>query len=102
MSLDITILDKAGGPKEGIPLTVDEHWAFASEAQRMHLELWSRMSDYYEDADYEVEEVGRLSQETEKLQKVFSTGNLAEKLRRISELLQVAANERSAVSAIAD
>lgn len=95
-------MDQAGSPQESVSLTVDEHWAFMQRARHMDLSLWNRMADYYEDADYEVEEVARLTQETERLQRVFSEVDLAAKLREIVALLQVATSRRNMVSAIAD
>jgi hypothetical protein len=64
MSYDITIMDEAGYPTVNVPLYDDEHWTLIQQAKQLDLPMWSRMSDYYEDADYSVEELTVFAAET--------------------------------------
>ena len=102
MSLDITILDAQGSPLESVVLSVEEHWAFIQQAQRMHLLQWMRMSDYYEDVDYASEDVSILAQETERMKTDIPDERRVDKLREIGALLKAAMQGRMKVSAIAD
>jgi hypothetical protein len=102
MSLDIAILDEAGRPKAGVPLTVDEHWTITQQAEQLALPLWSRMSDYYADADYDEDEVSALADEIVRLRSVCRGTDILAKLNEIEEMLRVAVNGHHKVSAIAD
>ncbi|MBI4600878.1 MAG: hypothetical protein HY721_02860 [Planctomycetes bacterium] len=102
MGLDIAILDETGKPQEGVSLSVEEHWALVQQAALLGLSLWNRMSDYYDDADYDRGEVLLLAEETVQLQRSIHDANLLGKLNQIENLLRMAISRHNSVSAIAD
>lgn len=102
MGLDIAILDDQGNPKTFVSLTVDEHWAIVQQAEQMALPLWTRMSDYYADVDYDVDEVSALAAETVRLQRALGDPGIQARLDEIERMLNAAFSRHDAVSVIAD
>lgn len=102
MSLDITIMNESGTSKTVVSLTVDEHWALVQQAKQMVLPLWTRMSDYYADVDYDVGEVSALAAETTHLLNACRDFGLLAKLKEIEEMLNMAIEGHNSISVIAD
>lgn len=78
------------------------HRVLVQQAKRMALPLWTRMADYYEDADYDVNEVSVLADETACLQNACRDAGLLAKLKEIEEMLRAATDGHNRVSVIAD
>jgi hypothetical protein len=63
MSLDITILDARGRPSESVAFSPDEHWQIFGQLAPSDFPLLSRLADFYEDAEWLVDELPFLKDE---------------------------------------
>lgn len=100
--LDISIIDNAGAVEESVSITADAHWELLSLAEKCQLDLWMRMRDYYEDADYDSSEVQSLLAEVRVLKSKCQDSDLAQPLAQIEVLLSSAIERDCRVSAISD
>jgi hypothetical protein len=100
--LDISIIDNSGSVEEYVSLTADAHWDLLSLAEKGQLNLWMRMRDYFEDADYDPSEVKSLRAEVRVLKSKCHDSDLAQPLAQIEALLGSAIERGFGVSAISD
>ncbi len=77
MSLDITILDSRGRQSESVAFSPDEHWQIFGQLEPSDYPLLSRLSDYYEDADWVVNELPLLRTELLRLKAFAETQHLS-------------------------
>jgi hypothetical protein len=101
MSLDITLMDD-GFPDEYVPLSVDDHFAIINIAKSINLILWLRMENYYEGAEYGVQEVPLLIDETQKLKSCINEIKLIHQVELVLEVLYQAKLNQKSISALSD
>lgn len=65
MSYDLVMLDDSGKPSRCISLGVDAHYRLICLAKKKKLSLILRISDYYTDAIYQVNDINTLRRELE-------------------------------------
>ena len=101
MSLDIAILAANGAPTLSAGLGVEAHVEVLAMAQKQGAIQVQKMSEYYEDVDFEDAEVPLLRLELEGLRSSLSS----ESVRAVDEVIRVLREAESkgvGVSAIAD
>ena len=103
MSLDIAILNEEGTPYSEISVSPDNHLLLIKQAEMLKLDQLLRMSDYYEDVDYTVQETLLLQQEMETLAKdCAGKPDFCGLVDTMQDLIRYAVNDEKAVAAIAD
>jgi hypothetical protein len=102
MSLDITMLDADGSPKQHVSISVDDHYQLMQLVSQTGGSL-ARLKDYYEDAEFEQAELDDLSEEVEKLLlRCKEEKRLVSFLNGLLKLIVEAKNEQKPLLAIAD
>jgi hypothetical protein len=103
MSLDITILNSDGSPDEQVSVGVDDHYQLMQQAEKQSLLLLMRMRDYYQDADYNSDEVLLLSNELKILiEQHKSKSSFVPVATQLLNLAQIAIDRSKGIVAIAD
>ncbi len=103
MSLDITILDSEGYPTEKVSVGVDDHHQLMQKAKEQSLLLLTRMSDYYQDAEYNLDEVLLLSKELKNLIEHYNNkSSYLLVAKQLLNLTQTAIDRSEGIVTIAD
>jgi hypothetical protein len=103
MSLDIVVLDTDGRPERELQIGVNPHHRLMQVARELQLPLLERISDYYEDAEYRVEELVALEAEVEKtIVRCAGDDELLQILSDLQNLTSYAREVQRRIEAIAD
>lgn len=103
MPLDIAILGVDGRPEEEIQIQLEPHVRLMVLAEEARLRLLSRLRDYYEDADYDLAELGPLLEEVEMaLERARGDLDVTEFLSCLQRLASDALRKGVGLAAIAD
>lgn len=103
MPLDIVVLGTDGRPEREMQMGVDPHHRLMQATRDLDLPLLERISDYYGDAEYRVEELVALEAEVERL--IFRCAGddeLLEILTNLQGLALYARESQRGIEAIAD
>ena len=103
MSLDVVVLDKDGRPEREVQIGVDLHSRLVAGALSLDLRTLGRISDYYEDVQFGIQELSALQAEIERLVAHCSgDSSLVEVLRAVHDLASFARERNQGLEAIAD
>ncbi len=102
MSMDITVLDDNGCPGLELQISVEQHYKLICAVRKLDLLLLDRIANYYEDAEYNNEELVSLEMEIEQLSSYFDEEELLCLLRDFKKLIHFARKKKQSIEAIAD
>ena len=103
MALDVAILGENGEPERTVPIRVNEHVRLLAAVHGATLPLLSRLHDYYEDAEYELQELEELTVELDFLRaRIQGDDELSGVVSKLVELVLLARRSGRQVVAIAD
>ena len=103
MALDVAILGENGESESAVPIRVDEHARLLGAVEASTSPLLSRLRDYYEDAEYELQELDDLVAELGSLRAhIEGDAALAELISSLRDLVLSARRLRRGIVAIAD
>lgn len=103
MSYDFCILGKSGAPEQEVSLGVEIHHAIMEFAQEKRLKYFLRAIDYYQDAEYQPQEIKLLIDEVKLLKNgSFDNSEVISAINELFELFLMAQSENKGVFTIAD
>jgi hypothetical protein len=102
MALDVALLGEDGEPEVAVAIGVDAHVRLMRVAREAGLELLQRMSDYYEDAEFDAGEVAALTAELDCADSRVLDDELRNVLSAIRKLVERASRAKRGLVAIAD
>ena len=101
MSLDITILDANDRPTKAVAFSPGEHWQIFGQLTASDYPLLSRLSDYYQDAEWKFGELPLLRTELLRL-KTFAEMQHLDRIDSVLMLVQKALENCFDLNALAD
>ena len=103
MALDVAMLGENGEPESTVPIRVNEHARLLSAVHGATLPLLSRLHDYYEDVEYEPQELVNLTAELDALRaRVRGDDELAGLVSKLVDLVVLARRLGRQVVAFSD
>jgi hypothetical protein len=103
MSLDIAILGADGTPKKQVSIGVDDHYELMKLVGNGDDRLLSRLSNYYADAEFNIEELGNLHDEVQLLlERSRQNIRMSSFLTVFMDLINQAKSEQKPLLAISD
>jgi hypothetical protein len=103
MSLDLVVLGTDGRPARRVCLGVEQHTRLMRHAEQLRLELLLKLTNYYEDAVYSIDELTELVEAATMLVSAPDVDSeLVALMRELIDLVAFAQGQGKEIEALAD